>query len=540
MRTPRLVLLYLSCTVVCALLPPATTAQNLVPFGDDFQVNGYTTGSQILPAVDVDEDGSFVVAWTSTDSTYGPDFSGYKVEAQRFGPDLGRLGIELQVNSFTTGDQIFPAVGVQPGGGFVVIWQSAGSALDTSATTIVGQRFDPTGSRIGGEFQVNDFTTDAQTQPAMAMASDGSFVVVWESYGSGGSDNFGSSIQGRRFAADASALAGQFQVNTYSYSYQRLPAVALAPSGELLVAWESFGSDSMEPESTSIRAQRLSSAGALVGGELQVNTTTLGIAVNEYWYPTAAANDSGDFLVVWGSIGSPGNDNEIENFSIQGRVFDGSTPLGDQFQINTTTAGNQRFPSTAATGPDGNFLVLWQSAASAGDDVSGGSVQGQFFDSFGSPLGEELQVNTFTTGAQGGPRLGTRSDGELIAVWESFGSPGNDLDAAIAARPFVTDTDNDQVADVEDNCPLDSNPDQADADGDDLGDPCDACFGNNASGNEDGDGFCADTDCNDQDSGASEVDFCGVCGGDGSTCTIFIDGFESGDASTWTSNNGLP
>lgn len=522
------------------LLPRLAGGQNLVPLGEDFQINGYTTGSQILAAVDVDEDGSFVVAWTSSDSTYGPDFSGYKIEAQRFAADRSRLGIELQVNTFTTGDQIFPSVGIQPGGNFVVVWQSAGSASDTSASTIVGQRFDATGQRIGSEIQINDFTTDAQTQPTLAMAADGSFVVVWESYGSGGSDNFGSSIQGRRFAADGTPLAGQFQVNTYSYSYQRLPAVAVASSGDFLVAWESFGSDTMEPEATSVRAQRVSAAGALLGGELQVNTTALGIAVNNYWYPTVAANPNDDFLVVWGSIGSPGNDNEPEDYSIQGRLLDGGAPVRNQFQINTTTTGDQRFPRAAATGPDGNFLVLWQSATSAGDDASSGSIQGQFFDPFAAPLRGELQANTYTPGAQGGPNLGTRSDGELIAVWESFGSPGNDLDTAIVALPFVTDTDNDEFADVVDNCPFEPNPDQADEDDDGLGDLCDSCFGNNASGNADGDLFCADTDCNDQDPDASEVDFCGICGGDGSSCTIFVDGFESSDASAWTNSLGLP
>ena len=39
----------------------------------------------------------------------------------------------------------------------------------------------------------------------------------------------------------------------------------------------------------------------------------------------------------------------------------------------------------------------------------------------------------------------------------------------------VIDTDGDQVSDMDDNCPNDANPDQADADQDGYGDACDAC-----------------------------------------------------------------
>ena len=244
-------------------------------------------------------------------------------------------------------------------------------------------------------------------------------------------------------------------------------------------------------------------------------------------------NANGDFLVVWGSIGSADDDNLPEDYSIQGRLYasDG-TPQGDQFQINSYTTGNQREPRVSGTRPEGDFLVTWQSAGSNADTT--GSIRGQHLDSSGSALGAPFQLNTYTTGEQRSAVHGVRPDGELVVVWESYGSPGPDTDlSTLLFRSILTDTDNDGLADVEDNCPMDVNPGQEDADEDGLGDPCDSCFGNNDSGNGDGDGFCADTDCNDADANASVVDICGVCGGDGSTCVLFIDGFEVGSAAQW-------
>ena len=51
----------------------------------------------------------------------------------------------------------------------------------------------------------------------------------------------------------------------------------------------------------------------------------------------------------------------------------------------------------------------------------------------------------------------------------------------------------------------------------------------------DGDGFTEATDCAPEDPTTSTLDRCGVCGGDGTSCLIFEDGFESGDTSMWSS-----
>jgi hypothetical protein len=70
-----------------------------------------------------------------------------------------------------------PSVAVDANGDFVVVWSSDGQ--DGDSYGIYGQRFDASGIPQGAEFLVNTHTTDAQSQPSVAMDADGDFVVVW-------------------------------------------------------------------------------------------------------------------------------------------------------------------------------------------------------------------------------------------------------------------------------------------------------------------------------------------------------------------------
>jgi len=522
-------------SLALALAATPAVAQNLAEIPPEFQVNDYTTSNQIQPSVGVHPDGSFVVVWTSDGSIAGPDSSQYSIQGQRFDVDRQPVGYQFQVNVYTTGDQVFPSVAVQPGGELIVVWQSDGSAGDGSGPGIVGRRFDADGTPLTGELQVNDYTTSSQTGPALAMAPDGDFVVVWESYGSPGDDNFGASIQARRFNADTTPRGGQFQVNTYTYSYQFYPAVDVGGVGDdFVVVWQSDRSDAMTPGTTSIRARRFADDGTPASDDFQVNSYTLGISVSNPWYPSVSVDPVGDFVVAWGSLGSYGDD-PASSFSIQAQRFaSDDAPVGGQFQVNVYTTGYQQLPEVA-TDADGGFVVLWQSNGSSGSDPIGFSIQRRFFDAAGDPVGEQLQVNSYATGEQQMPVVGRFPDGQFVVAWESTASPGDDADGtSILLIPVGTDTDDDGVADEVDNCPGIANPSQTDSDGDGSGDPCDLCEGNDNSGDADADMVCADTDCDDNDADAASFDDCGVCGGDNSTCGIFADGFESGDTTAWS------
>jgi hypothetical protein len=169
--------------------------------GSDFQVNTYTFDEQRLPSVAVDANGDFVVVWWSFGSA-GSDTSLYSVQGQRYDASGTALGSEFQVNTYTTGFQLFPSVGVDADGDFVVVWHSEGSAgSDTEPWSIQGQRYDACGNALGSEFQVNTYTTHSQGKPSVAVEPYGDFVVVWQSYGSAGSDTSDYSIQGQRYSS---------------------------------------------------------------------------------------------------------------------------------------------------------------------------------------------------------------------------------------------------------------------------------------------------------------------------------------------------
>src|SRR5438128_2372799 len=80
------------------------------------------------------------------------------------------------------------------------------------------------------------------------------------------------------------------------------------------------------------------------------------------------------------------------------------TAQGSEFQVNTYTTSVQTYPRVAAAA-NGDFIVVWQSDGSSGDDTSGFSIQGQRYSSSGAAQGSQFQVNTYTTNGQYSPSV---------------------------------------------------------------------------------------------------------------------------------------
>ena len=334
------------------------------------------------------------------------------------------VGSEFQVNTYTTSGQLYPAVGPDGAGGFVVLWTSGGSSgSDDSAASIQGQRYASSGATAGDQFQVNTYTSGYQFFPAVSPDGAGGFVVVWGNESLYGTDPPVSSIQGQRYASDGSTVGDEFQVNTYTTSYQSLPAVGPDGAGGFVVAWESNGSSGSDNSYYSIQGQRYASDGSTAGDQFQVNTYT----TDRQDFPAVGLDGAGGFVIVWHSDGSSGSDGEYGSIQGQRYASDGST-VGDEFQVNTYTTSGQSRP---AVGPDGagGFVVVWESFGSSGSDDEGGSIQGQRYASDGSTVDDQFQVNTYTTSSQSRPAVGSDGAGGFVVVWHSDGSSGSDYDS---------------------------------------------------------------------------------------------------------------
>src|SRR3990167_1471439 len=70
--------------------------------------------------------------------------------------------------------------------------------------------------------------------------------------------------------------------------------------------------------------------------------------------------------------------------------------VGEEFQVNTYTSGSQDTPQLTALS-NGNVLVLWRSY---GQDGSYDGIYGRIYNSDGAVVKSEFRVNTYTTNSQ--------------------------------------------------------------------------------------------------------------------------------------------
>jgi len=420
------------CAVFLAF--PSGTPAQLVPVDPvEFQVNSCTELVQHEPALAPAPDGSFVVVW-SNDYLGNNNDPCKGIRGRRFGPgESPPIDPEIQISEGTLAGHRRPRVDADAGGNFVVVWDSLDSfGNDTDMMSIQARRYRADGTQLDAtEFQVNTLTEWVQKGADVAVAPDGDFVVVWESYESAGNDLWGTSIQARRFRADGTPLdLVEFQTNTMTAGYQLRPRVAPLPHGGFVVAWQTYDNDY-----AGVAARRFGADGeALDTEEIAVNVWTTG----EQIFPGVAAAADGSFVVVWESRGSFGGDDDLT--SIQMRRFDreGQPLQLVETQVNTLTSQWQEIPTVAAD-PAGNFVVGWLHNYVEGPGyppverlvgkLRRYSVDGVAVD----PV--EFETNALESGWVVDQRL--TPEGVFGLVWSGGPTTGNDPFGSIQARRFT-------------------------------------------------------------------------------------------------------
>ena len=269
----------------------------------DVMVSTFPNNFQINPAVAVLNNSNVVVVWASFDEA-GPN-SLLDVYGQILSPTGDKISGEFLINhQFTTYNQRTPAVAALANGGFVVAWVSeqerstapnwgtnttsyGAGAAPLPSVDIYAQLYNADGVAQGNKFLVNADSNPC-ANPAVAAASDGSFMVAWSASDMANLTNSWD-VYARSFTnASGGAVA---RVNSRIYGDQYAPHIS-AIGGDYLIVWTSLGQDGSRD---GVFGQFVHEDGMPVGGEFRVNTTTLG----QQMQPAIASDGAGQFLVVW-------------------------------------------------------------------------------------------------------------------------------------------------------------------------------------------------------------------------------------------------
>ncbi len=255
---------------------------------------------------------------------------------------------------------------------------------DYSSAAIKAQLFDASGAKIGSEFVVNSNLVGGQWSPTVTGLTNGGFVITWEHSAELGGDGSGNSVKAQVFDATGAKLGNEFLVNTVTAYDQTDPQITHLGGGGFVITWRDLSVSQGDYTGGEIKAQVFDASGAKLGNEFLVNTTTAG----QQFHAPITGLSSGGFVVTWTDGSGVGGD--TSELSIKAQLFDAAgAKVGSEFLVNTVTEGSQN-PATITALSSGGFVVSWTDYSGQGGDTSVTSIKTQVFDANGAKLGGEF------------------------------------------------------------------------------------------------------------------------------------------------------
>jgi hypothetical protein len=224
--------------------------------GVEFRVNTTTAGHQARPSVAMDAVGNAVISWEGEEGNDG----GLGIYAQRYTATGQPLGGEFRVDE-NTGGGILPSVDMNAAGHFVVVWNSdvvyarryrpdgqpEGAPFGVSPLADDGQVSDSVAIDADGDFVVTWAHESVQEycEPGMGCYFERHTAVLARRYNASGAP------QGSAIIIDT----GHFDSRqlTPGASWVGFSSVAIGPDGDFVVAWYHFDN---RDSSTGVYAQR--------------------------------------------------------------------------------------------------------------------------------------------------------------------------------------------------------------------------------------------------------------------------------------------
>ncbi len=294
-------------------------------------------------------------------------------------------------------------------GNVVVVYYGADQVPGTTdwlEGEVYARVFNAAGNPIGNEFQVNTSTADDQIGGNITALNDGGFVITWttstipdqlEENNNGTIENGGTTWM-QHYDSHGNPVGGETAVGASSDVFT-LPSIVQLSDGNIVVYTFTYDQNFNQL----IQAQTFAPDLTPVGKPVTLPT-------NAFYPPNSIQVIDGHVVATYGD-----GDAKVIDLGTDG------VTVGQSITANTYTTGYQGSTQLAVL-KDGSVVVTWQSNLQDGSNYG---VFAQHASADGTPIGGEVQVNTYTTLSQYNPHITALDDGGYVIVWTSNGEDGD-------------------------------------------------------------------------------------------------------------------
>ena len=298
----------------------------------------------------------------------------------------------------STVDFFDPSFAPRTDGGFLVGWARVVNGAD-DPDRIEVSAYNRLDRQVGPTRQVSTFPEilpEGERNVALA-ASSSRAAAAWLLFDAGGP---GTSVQLRILNTLGQPTSAQVTVGDSDTGIQ--PAVAVAPSGRILVVWSETGDGGFDLMGRIFDAQ-----GDPVTGALHLDSQ-----VGVSGVPSVGVDDAGRFLVAWAdTAGALGN----------GRIYGKWIDSDGQTVVPQTLIGSApALDPSVGVAPDGSAVVTWSECV-AGDpgQVSSCEVRFRQLGTDGLPAGPSQRVSPLDGRIHELPAVGVADDGNFALAWRA-------------------------------------------------------------------------------------------------------------------------
>ncbi|MCC6918008.1 MAG: calcium-binding protein [Alphaproteobacteria bacterium] len=358
---------------------------------------------------------------------------------------------EFQVSDADQGTRqtTLQTVAVLPDGRTVVVWaadlaEGDGGTGGDGNTAIRACILNPDGTPAGADVLVNTTTAGGQGGAAVAVLTDGRFVVTWTSHenGDGGAITGDNCVRARVFNADGSAAvyngsSADFVVNTLPGQDEYNAEVVALTNGGFVIG---YGGPAVETAFAAHDVQaRVFTATGPAGNSFVANDTD-----SHELFSSITALSGGGFVMSWVDAFPHNSFPNGAGYNVVARVFSANgAPVGPSFLLATTpttqTSSSALGQPHVAALADGGFAAAWTFPIPGdGGDGTSTSIRGRVFNADGTPRAvngstADFQINTTANFDQRLANIAGLADGRfLVSFWSRDAGDGNASDTLLA------------------------------------------------------------------------------------------------------------